>query len=61
MFKKLFKLHTWKYRNPFNRRCSVCGRHEVFHSYDPILTKVTGWWEIFKDGDSTAKPCGKKS
>ncbi|WP_323016390.1 hypothetical protein [Castellaniella sp.] len=45
------KLHRWVYRNPFNRTCKVCGRHEVFHGKTAALTKFEGWWEVFDDGE----------
>lgn len=54
------RMHHWRYRNPFDRTCRVCGRHEVFHGFDTALTHQNGWWELFDDGDATAKPCGRK-
>lgn len=42
--------HKWEYRNPYNRRCTVCGRHEFMHSRDNTFGSPS-WWEIFSDGD----------
>ena len=60
LFRNVLGLHTWSYRNPFDRTCTVCKRHEVNHCMagGNIWTKP-GWWEVFNDGDMNANPCGK--
>lgn len=45
---KKFGWHSWRYRNPYDRTCDVCGRHEVEHCYD--LTDKYGFWEVFHEG-----------
>lgn len=40
--------HRWVYRNPYDRTCSVCGRHEVEHRYYDTYDD----WEVFSEGDS---------
>ena len=44
--------HSWKYRNPYDRTCQVCGKHEVSHCSD-IENWSRAWWEIFAAGDET--------
>lgn len=41
--------HRWSNRNPFDRTCSICGRHEVKHCY--VDNWNNDWWEVFSDGD----------
>lgn len=38
--------HDRAYRNPHNRRCAVCGRHDVEYSNDHIY-----WWETYDEGE----------
>lgn len=45
-----FWSHEWRYSNPHNRRCQVCGRHEVEHSNGEIGFTARTWWEVFDDG-----------
>ena len=47
-------LHVWEYRNPFDRTCSVCGRHEVKYCNDikDARDPFSGWWEVYSDGDA---------
>lgn len=65
LFRYVFRvplgLHQWEYRNPYDRTCTVCNRHEVNHCTPGgnVLTKP-GWWEVFRDGNPNAKPCGRK-
>lgn len=33
-FKRTFWRHKWDYRNPYDRYCSVCHRHEVVYSWN---------------------------
>ena len=44
--------HRWKYRNPYDRTCKVCNRHEVSHCWD-LKSWNRSWWEIFDEGDAT--------
>lgn len=37
--------HAWSYRNPYDRTCTVCRRHEVAHTDGRAQ-----WWEVFCDG-----------
>lgn len=41
-------LHHWRYRNPYDRTCKVCGRHEVSHC---SVSWRNAWWEVFSEGD----------
>ncbi len=34
--------HTWEYRNPFDRVCTKCGRHENAYQYS---WGGRSWWE----------------
>lgn len=43
--------HSWHYRNPFDRTCKKCGRHEVSHCWS-MSTWNKAWWEVFNDGDA---------
>lgn len=43
--------HSWDYRNPFDRTCKKCGRHEVSHCWS-MSTWNKAWWEVFNDGDA---------
>lgn len=47
--------HKWEYYNPYDRECTVCGRHEVEHMWRENLPNLNspGWWEVFDDGDET--------
>ena len=40
---------TWHYRNPYDRRCTICGRREVEHHVAGWPSKT--WWEVFDPGD----------
>jgi hypothetical protein len=53
-FRKNFWLHSWVYRNPACRKCSVCGRHEqqYCHTMD---TWNESWWEVMNDGGDVTK------
>jgi len=55
MFKQFIMLfHQWEYRNPYDRTCKICGRHEVEHCWGMSYFEWnSGWWEIFDDGDLT--------
>lgn len=46
--RKWLGLHVWRYRNPFDRTCEVCGRNEVAHEFygDPHDVR----WVVFDDG-----------
>lgn len=61
MIRKLLGMHRWLYRNPFDRRCQKCGRHEVFHGFEAALTKQNGCWDVFDDGNKEkCKPIWRK-
>jgi hypothetical protein len=43
-------VHKWKYRNPYDRTCELCGRHEntqarVFSRDDGSEYIAAEWWE----------------
>lgn len=59
LLRKPLRLHRWSYRNPYERRCLACGRHEVMHTWNTAPPSGS-WWEVFDDGDASVKPCGKK-
>lgn len=44
----LARRHKWEYRNPYDRRCRICGRIEVAHCLDDWSRD---WWEVFNEGD----------
>lgn len=45
---RIFKWHSWEYRNPYDRTCKVCGKREVAHSFGG-----SSWfWEVFSNGDA---------
>ena len=52
--------HKWSYRNPANRTCLVCGRHEeqMCNSWDFARKGLAArsWWEVFNPGDATKHP-----
>lgn len=50
--------HDWYYSNPYDRRCNICGRHEVSHCWS-MKTWTKSWWEIFDDGDSSKHKSSK--
>jgi hypothetical protein len=45
---KVFGRHKWDYRNPYDRTCKTCGRHEVVHAWN---VTDSGWWEVFQMGN----------
>ena len=49
LLRRTFWMHRWEYRNPYNRTCSICDRHEVmhYHSWNPNAR----WWETFDKGN----------
>lgn len=58
--RRVLGLHVWSYRNPFDRTCEQCRRHEVFHgwSYAPLHQ---GWWEVFNEGNGRRAICTTKT
>lgn len=48
--RKNFWSHEWSYRNPYNRYCTVCGRHEIVHSNGEHGFAERTWWEVFDEG-----------
>lgn len=40
----------FEYRNPYDRTCRICGRHEIGHSW-PGDNKW--YWECFDNGDKS--------
>jgi hypothetical protein len=44
--------HTWRYYNPYNRSCQMCGRHEVSHCRS-VDSWGNSWWEVFDEGDGS--------
>lgn len=53
--RRLLWRHKWKYYNPYDRVCTVCGRHEVEHMLRENLPNLNsrGWWEVFDEGDES--------
>lgn len=47
----LFGRHDWRYRNPYDRTCTVCGCHQVQMCYRQGDRLLRGFWETFADGD----------
>lgn len=56
--RRMLGLHVWRYRNPYDRTCEGCGRHQVEHSRH--YTDRTGWWETFKKGNGNLMVCKSK-
>lgn len=59
-FVKLLELwgswpHRWKYRNPYDRTCKICGRHEQEEcwadEYARYGMRARGIWEVYNEGD----------
>lgn len=47
--------HVWKYRNPYDRTCTICGRNEQeecwadeYHRYG---MRASGTWAVYREGD----------
>lgn len=53
LLKRIFWFHQWEYRNPFDRTCHTCGRHEVQDCW------AWGRWEVVSDGDTRSKVMAK--
>lgn len=51
-------MHEWEYRNPYDRTCEVCGRHEVQYCWS--WDWGGGWWESHDDGDTSKHQREKK-
>lgn len=49
--RRLFSFHEWEYRNPYDRRCAVCGRVENYYTWN--IGDRYGWWEAHNDGDAS--------
>jgi hypothetical protein len=49
--------HQWQYHNPFDRTCTICGRHEVEECWGEDFERkgfaARGWWEVYREGDPT--------
>lgn len=45
--------HKWEYRNPYDRTCAICGRHEVQYCADwrDVFDRFKGWWEAHREGN----------
>jgi hypothetical protein len=47
--------HRWKYRNPYDRTCKICGRHEQEEcwadEYARYGMRARGIWEVYREGD----------
>lgn len=54
-FKRTLWFHKWKYRNPYSKRCVICGKQEQKYYYDLRHVNIPGkgWWEIHDLGDET--------
>jgi hypothetical protein len=42
-------MHLWVYRNPYDRTCRVCGKHQVEHMF-LVNPPVYPWWGTFGNG-----------
>jgi hypothetical protein len=53
--------HTYKYRNPYDRTCLVCGRNEQEEcwadEYARYGMRARGTWTVYREGDGS---CEKK-
>ncbi len=47
--------HRWEYRNPYDRTCKICGRHEQEEcwadEYARYGMRARGTWEVYREGD----------
>lgn len=50
-FKSVFYFHRWVYRNPHDRTCKICGKHEVEHYSLGFANKRYNFWDVWVDGD----------
>lgn len=41
--------HIWAYHNPYDRKCRICGLHEVY--YSSSWESRYGWWEEYNSGN----------
>lgn len=53
--------HIWSYRNPYDRTCTKCKRHEQEEcwadEYARYGMESIGTWEVYNEGDGS---CQKK-
>lgn len=56
--RRVLGLHVWSYRNPHDRTCDGCGRHQVEHARH--YTDTRGWWETFQEGNGNLLRCSTK-
>ena len=40
---KTLGVHYWKYRNPYDRVCQICDKHQSWYMFTWINKR--GWWE----------------
>jgi hypothetical protein len=54
-FRRIFWMHHWDYRNPFNKVCKVCGQHQQMfcEDYKDALKPHVGWWELISEGEES--------
>jgi hypothetical protein len=56
-----FGWHSWRYRNPYSRRCLECGEQQTVYCYDLKHVQTRQWWEVDKNGDQLKKCSTKES
>lgn len=56
--RRVLGVHVWHYRNPHDRTCEGCGRHQVEHARH--YTDSRGWWETFREGNGNLLICKAK-
>lgn len=39
------KSHKWEYRNPYSRKCSICGRTEDYYQWYSVGGRPVGRFE----------------
>jgi hypothetical protein len=54
-----FGWHSWRYRNPYSRRCLECGEQQTTYCYDLKNVQTRQWWEVDKNGNQLKK-CSTK-
>lgn len=57
--RKALGFHVWSYRNPHDRTCEKCGRHQVEHHH--IVSERSTWWETFRQGNGNLLICKAKN
>ncbi len=47
--RRTLHMHVWVYRNPSDRKCKTCGRHEQEYTWN-VHPPTLPWWEALDEG-----------